>query len=588
MKNKTDNQIKNMLKRVMIITTCSGFVTLLGTFVDNVMIGKYLGAVSVSACSLATPVLLFCIAISSIFNGGGRINVTRYLGAGNTKAANNIFTVVTITIAIIGILIGGVLFFANTPIALLLGAGKTPDLLNQTSFYIKGLAFGMPALMIMFCMTSYLQLEGDNIKLFISMGIMLLSNVAGDIVGLAVLKGNLFHVAIATSVSNILGFIVVCSHFFGKRSIFRVNLRKLEWKDMRDVVVRGMPSAMQRIYSATANLGMNLIVLSLAGVTCSAAQAVRGNVSAIFLTVGSSLGLATTTVAGLLYGEEDRAGLQKAQKIALDLALKTTLVMAVILFFCAEPVAYIFLPKSPEALAIARQALRIFSFAIPFSAICDVMFGYYQAIGRSRLANVIPLLEYLVLPIGLSSILGRTSLRENGIWIAYPLAEVLTLVVLIIIISVMNRRLSIRPEDMVVIPEGIGVADTDLYEGTVVDLNSVVEASKETFDFALEKSGDKIKAQKLSIAVEELGKNVVEHGFPGVAKPNLTIRVMWKNGEFILCMKDNCKAFDPKKKYRLEVDKYLSEEMGLKIVFGICDNIEYSNTLNMNCLRITI
>ena len=151
MKKKKDNLlIDSMIKQVMIITSLGGFVTLLGSFVDGVLIGRYLGSAAMSSFGLFNPLLLFCIAVSSLFMSGGKIHASNYIGSGKLKEANRVFCIIATMITIVSVTIGVVMFLFAGPLASLLGASSDVSMMQPLVDYIQGLSFGIPAMMIMF------------------------------------------------------------------------------------------------------------------------------------------------------------------------------------------------------------------------------------------------------------------------------------------------------------------------------------------------------------------------------------------------------------------------------------------------------
>lgn len=589
---KSSQFIKGMLEQVMIMTALAGFVTMLGALVDNILVGRYMGSDCVSSTGLINPLLLMCVALSSVFMSGGQINVSRKIGAGKLKEANGVFSLTLLSIVVLSLLVGVLLFIFCTPVAAVLGASRSPEILMPlTSDYVKGISIGMPAMMIMFCMSPYLQIDGDNKRLVLSMIAMLLTNIIGDLLAIFIINDGvhgMFYIALATSLSNIAGLFVIFTHFLSKDSTFKFSIKDVKWTDIISILGCGVPTGLQRTYSTVANLCMNLIVLFVAGVVGNAAQTVRGNVSALFLILGSSLGSATLTVASLMYGEENGDGLKITEKLAIFMSLKITVILAAIMFFLAKPISILFLGQNSDAVLIATQAIRFFAFALPFSSICDILFGYYQATTRTVLANTIPLLEYLVFPVGLSFILGHTSLGATGIWVAYPIAIAMTIVVLIIIISIREKKFVYRIADLALIPDGLGVSEDNLFECVAADMDSVLEYSRMAYDFCKEKSDDNKKAELVSLAIEELSKNIIDYGFKSVNNPSINLKLMWKNKEFILYIRDNCKPFNPRERAAIRSNDILLDGIGIPLVFGLINNIEYTNVLNMNNLRITI
>ena len=588
-KQKDSFLIGSMIKQVMLITSLSGFVTLLGSFVDGILIGRYLGSSCMSSFGLFNPFLLICVAVSSLFMSGGKIHASNYIGSGKMKEANGVFCIITATITIVSVLISiGMLVFSE-PLAAALGASKDISMMQPLTDYIRGISFGMPAMMIMFCVTSYLQIDGENLKLIASMLIMVVVNITGDLLCIFVIKNGMFGMGLATSVSNICGALVVLSHFISKKSSFRFTLKDMPWKNLGSILYSGIPTVSQRIYSAVANYALNYIVLIVAGVIGGAAQSTRGNISALFLTLGASLGNATLMVGSLMYGEQDKQGLRNIQKKSISISLKITIVLTVIMFVFAEPITRLYMNGSDEAsMNMAVQAIRMFSFALPFSSICDILAGYYQSVRQVRMANIVPLFEYLIIPVILAYVLGHTSFGAFGIWISYPIAEVLTLLIVTVIVVLTNSKRKRKALDFSLLDDDFGYPEEDIYSKRITNTDQCVEASVDSAGFCRKYTDDKRKIMLVSLAIEEMTRNIVQHGFGDKQNAVIDLKLIRDDDRFIVRIRDNCKPFNPKEYAQIHSSDSKENNIGIRLVFGMISDIDYFSVLKLNNMKITL
>lgn len=125
-------------------------------------------------------------------------------------------------------------------------------------------------------------------------------------------------------------------------------------------------------------------------------------------------------------------GLHSADRVrqAYLLALKTAVVcgfcFAVITGLGSRQIVGLFIDDSYPAFNIAVQGLPYYAIGFVFFAVNIVSIGYYQSIERAKMATFITLMRGFVLLTlcfyGLPLLLGT-----KGIWLATPLAEILTL-----------------------------------------------------------------------------------------------------------------------------------------------------------------
>ena len=83
--------------------------------------------------------------------------------------------------------------------------------------------------------------------------------------------------------------------------------------------------------------------------------------------------------------------------------------------------------------------------------------------------------------------------------------------------------------------------------------------------------------------------NVVQHGFSLDRKQHSAdIRVIHKEDEVILRIRDNCAAFDPSEYHRSMQPDGSGKNVGIQIVYGIAKEVNYQNLLGMNVLTMRI
>ena len=91
-----------------------------------------------------------------------------------------------------------------------------------------------------------------------------------------------------------------------------------------------------------------------------------------------------------------------------------------------------------------------------------------------------------------------------------------------------------------------------------------------------------------SLGVEELGKNIVEWGFEGCRKPVISIYAYYKQDAWTLRIRDNCRPFNPAKWLEgLQGDR-MDGKLGIRLIMGMAQDVNYVNALKINNLVIRI
>ena len=135
------------------------------------------------------------------------------------------------------------------------------------------------------------------------------------------------------------------------------------------------------------------------------------------------------------YGLNESQRVCRAYLLALKTAIGCGVCFALVTIFCSPEIVGMFIDRSYPAYDIAVKGLPLYATGFVSSAVNIVSIGYFQSVERAKYATVITLLRGFILLtacfFGLPLLLG-----DRGIWLATPLAEMLTtLFILVIYIS---------------------------------------------------------------------------------------------------------------------------------------------------------
>ena len=103
--------------------------------------------------------------------------------------------------------------------------------------------------------------------------------------------------------------------------------------------------------------------------------------------------------------------------------------------------AAIFLPAETEAFAIAADGLPLLGLCSLFFAVNITFIGYYQSTERVVASTVYSMLRGIVFVIP-AFILLPYVFGDNGLWLAVPSAEIITMIIIIAVYLNGKRRLA--------------------------------------------------------------------------------------------------------------------------------------------------
>lgn len=134
-----------------------------------------------------------------------------------------------------------------------------------------------------------------------------------------------------------------------------------------------------------------------------------------------------------------------------------------------------------------------------------------------------------------------------GVWVAIPISEGAVFVVIVIVTMVRIGRFPRSVDDFQFLSDGFGVPGSDVLEGSITGIGQVPTFTETVLAFCAGHGASRHTADALAHCVEETAANIICSGFLDGKPHCIDLRVMAKNGSFILRVRDDCPHLDPDK-----------------------------------------
>lgn len=582
--------IRSLYKSTVVSIVISAVAAMFGMLIDGVIICKFLGTDSMAAYGLVTPLFSIITAVSGVLAIGSQVSCARHLGAGKAERARQVFSacmLMTVAVSVIAIVI--LLLFCE-PLCVAMGArGNVKETLPLAKDYLYGISFGILPVMLLFVFNSLMRLDGDANRVIAAVVVMTVFDITGDLLVVLVFHAGMAGMGISTAISYYAALFVLLLHFRKPDILFRFSLKDIQKYDLADILRVGAPTAAGSGATMVRNLILNQILAAGADSEAVAALTVRNTLNTLFGAILLGIGMTTSMIAGMAYGEEDRTSERDLMRVAWRHALFFGVLLAVVAFAAAYPLVMLFASARSGSIAMADEALlamRIYAFGLPLYGINMVFVNYLQGIGRLKLANTFSILDNLVFAAATALVFSPV-LGETAVWISYPAGEALMLLTILIAVTRENRRFPRSTDDLLFLPEDFGVPDENVYERSFQTIEEVMTAAGELDGFMKDRQAAPRERLLIPLCVEEMAKNVVQYGLaePG-KKHDAEIRVVKKDGEWIIRVRDNCKAFDPKKWIEICNPEDQTANIGIRMVCGMAKEVQYVNAMQLNNLTI--
>ncbi|MCR5108997.1 MAG: ATP-binding protein [Lachnospiraceae bacterium] len=578
-----NNIMTDIFKEMLFIQIMAVITATIGSVVDGIVIGNFLGREAMAAFSIASPFFVFLSCFSNMVGNGAQSLGGRQLGRGDKDALNGTFSLTVLTVIIFGLIVFLIAYIFNGQIAVLLGADEHTK--SDVADYIKGLSYGVLPIMLNGPIMRFLQLDKAQKFSFLGVVVMTVTDICGDLLNVFVFKKGMLGMAAATSVGYYSAVLLLVLHFFGKNAELKFETAKIRVGELKDIIVIGLPTAIGQVCTVLKTLCLNRIFLALAGTMFVAAFAGQNTISTLLVSVSVGFGMTTLLICSVLTGEEDRTSLVLTLKDSLKFSVLINAIIAVLVIIFADFLASLFGKGDIEIRTLSARILRIYALSLPINIINVNLQNFFQSMKKTVLVNVICVFNNFGFAVLFALILPLIAGRDS-VWFMFPLAQTATLIMIILISAVHNRGIPKSFEDFLMLDSDFGVLEDNRLDIAIDDKDMVVGVSEEIVSFCKDHGVDKRRSNLSGLAVEEMAGNIVKHGFENIKKDLIEIRVAYKDDTIRIRIRDNCKAFNPPDHIRMLDDEDMTHNIGIRMVSKTARSFNYQSTFKLNILTI--
>ena len=549
---------------------------------------NFIGEEAMSAVGYYGPINQLITAVSGMFVTGSTILCGKYIGEHQVHKMRNVFTLDLIlsgaVAAVITLIVVMMPLFGMTTVLT-----SDPDAIAALNPYMLGQALGVIPFFLGAQLSSFLSLE-NRMKRTIAASLLYIGiNLVLNFVFVGVLGMGPLGLALANSIGMWAFFLLPALYFLSGKSELRLIGKGLEWRETIDVIKIGAAGALTNVYVAVRGFIVNGLITSYVGSDGISAFAASNSLLQFFWAIPAGMQAVSRMMISIGVGEEDRKTLTDVMKTALFRYVPLMCAVSAVQILAAVPFTQIFY-RNPAAPVydMTVAAFRILPLCMPLSLICMHFVCYGLASNKQAFVHVMAVLDGVVCVSAFTAILIPT-VGMNAVYIANVLNGVVCVLVILIYAIIKKKGFPRNMEELMVIPADFGVKEDERLDFAIHGMEDVTGISEQIQEFCMAKGVERRRSLYASLSMEEMAGNVVKHGFGAEAKPRHAFaRVIHKEGDVILCIKDDCKAFDPVERYRLADQTDRTANIGIRIVTGMAKDVNYQNILGLNVLNIRI
>ena len=406
--------------------------------IDGVFASRGISVEALSAVNFVMPFITFTMAIAAMLSMGGCALVAKKKGKGLFQEARENFSLLTTVtfISSLGMMI--ISWILREPLLHLLGTDT--HVFDLTLEYLQPIILMMPFFIVGMFMIQFLIAEGRPILGMIVSTSGAVVSTSLNALTLFVFEMGVMGLALATgigySVPAIIGFFYFT--FNRKGSLYFVRPK---W-DVRALVrssINGISEMITMMAGTVTTVVMNNVLVRIVGFEGVAAAGVVMALQAVFssLYLGYATGLAP--IVSYNYGKEKHDNLKKLYQKSLVVVGSLAVIALVGTVISADLLVRIYVPGGTPMHAMTVRGLRIAAMGYLFMGFNVFATSWFTAFNDGLVSGIMSFMRTMVFTLVLLVTLPR-AWNLTGVWIALPLAEVLSITLTIFFLAKMGTK----------------------------------------------------------------------------------------------------------------------------------------------------
>lgn len=405
---------------------------------DTFFIAQAVGADGITALNLVLPLYSFIFAVGQMIGVGSAIRFA--VGNGQGRGHNDPwFSNALIWTTIFGAVFMVVGFLFPEQLVALMG-GDAAIVAVGAPYTRIFMSFSVFFMWNHVC-NAFVRNDGAPTVAMAATLFSSLFNIVFDYVLMYPLQLGMEGAALATACSPIVGVLICLTHILSKRSTLRFRFGRPDLKRLWLACQVGVSAFIGEMSSGVTTMAFNYLILGLAGNTGVAAYGVVANLAIVVMALFNGIAQGSQPLVSGYYGKNERGLIRRVAGMGLCLSLVFAAVVTVVMWRFAAQLTAIFNKADDPVLAMyAEEGLRLYMTGFFFAGWNILGTSVLSAMEQARAAFVASMLRGFVLILAcafaLAALFGMT-----GVWLAYPVAEALTLVVtLVYLYRVMGQK----------------------------------------------------------------------------------------------------------------------------------------------------
>ncbi len=406
---------------------------------DMFFIGQTNDPLQVAAVSLATPVFMVFMALSSVFGMGGVSLISRSFGEGKAGYAKKVSSFCFWAALALGAVLSALIVIFSNPLAGVLGASS--DTLAMVVDYLSIVAISGPFILISSAFSNIIRAEGNPKIATLGMIAGNLINIVLDPVFILGFDMGISGAAVATVIGNLSAALFYIVYLLKGKSKLSIKPKDFtaDKATLKNVLSIGIPASLASLLMSVSTIIVNGFMagygdLAVAGI----GVAMKVTMITAFVCIGFGQGVAP--LLGHAYGAKDYKKFRGIMRFSVTFSFVMGAALTALCYLGLEQIVSAFLADA-GAYAYALSFARVLLMSSCIFGVLFVIVNAIQAIGAGTASLILNISRQGLFFIPLVFI-SNAAFGLYGIVYTQPIADFLTLAVAVILYRKVSKTMA--------------------------------------------------------------------------------------------------------------------------------------------------
>lgn len=404
-------------------------VTVLYNMADTFFIAKTNDPAKIAAVSIAGVIFSLLSGIGTLFGTGGCTSISLFLGEGDRKKVDGAANICLIGSIAVSLIFMFIMYCFMDPICY--GLGSTEETFAYTKEYLTVITAGAPFILFSNIFTNLIRGDGNTIASLIANLTGSLANIILDAIFVMVLHMNIFGVAFATVIGNVISCIYLLYYIYKKQDVFHFAIKNITFQRniLIPVLTLGLPVACSTLLMSVSHVFANQLMSSYGTVALSASSVASKIGMLISMTLmGITMGF--QPAISYNYGNRNHKRLYQLLK---QIAIFVVIIGSISTVLCFVFRSYLIRLFIDNAEVIAKGEIMVIADILigPVYGLYQLCLTFLQATGKAGYATAVSVLDKGVVYIPVLFIM-NTLFGEYGISFTSTVTLMISLVISVI------------------------------------------------------------------------------------------------------------------------------------------------------------